>query len=228
MKKILFLYASLEPYVIGCLEYFSKNNYDFEIIFVKNDESEINSEISNLKIFSSSSIGNLFDFCVGLKPNLIIVSGRMFKKYLKVARHFKGNVKIVTVGDTIYDNSFKGLMKIIFRKFLYHKYFDFFWGVGSLQTAHALSVGFNKENIFENFYVSNFENGEVKSFFNTKKKINVLTVARLVDEKNLINTAQIIDDINKKYNFEIKYNIIGIGPLKKSLKNTNVSIYTVI
>lgn len=218
MKKILFLYATLEPYILGCLEYFSKKNHDFEIIFVKNDKKKIDSNQKNLKIFSSTRIVNLLDFCNDYNPNLIVISGRMFKNYLKIARLYKGRVKIVTVEDTIFENSFRGLIKILFQKFIYHRYFDYFWGIGSLQTAFALSIGFKKENIFENFYVSNFENNQVKSFFNTQKKTKVLTVARLVDEKNLIQTARLIDKINIKRNLDIKYNIIGEGPLREELR----------
>ena len=96
MKKILFLYATLEPYILGCLEYFSKNNDDFEIFFVKNDKKKFLPKQKNLKIFSSSGILNLLDFCNDLNPNLIIISGRMFKNYLKLIIFNGGNHKIST------------------------------------------------------------------------------------------------------------------------------------
>ena len=41
----------------------------------------------------------------------------------------------------------------VFSKYLYRQYFSSYWGMGSLQTANALSLGFNPARIYENFYV---------------------------------------------------------------------------
>lgn len=221
MKKIIFLYASLEPYINGCIDFFSQENKDFQIIFIKNDEKEVISRFPNLKIYNSSKIEKLLNFCIDINPDLLIISGRMFPSYLKVAKYFKGKVKTVTVSDTIFDSSLRGFLKILFQKTLYHKYFGYFWGVGSLQTAHAFSIGYTKEKIFENFYVSNIDNIDFKNIFNPGNKTKILTVARLVKEKNLIQTAETIDSLNKEQNFEIQFNIIGEGPQEEELRKFN-------
>ena len=149
---------------------FFKNNNDFEIFLLKMTRKKFLPKQKNLKIFSSSRIFNLLDFCNDLNPNLIVISGRMYKNYLKVARFYKGKVKIVTVEDTIFKYSLRGLLKFYFKG-LFTIDILIISGEWFLQTAFALSIGFKIENIFENFYVSNFENNQVKSF-NSQKRQN--------------------------------------------------------
>jgi CMP-N-acetylneuraminic acid synthetase len=42
-----------------------------------------------------------------------------------------------------------------------------------------------------------------------------------VKEKNLIQTADIIDSLNKEQSFEIQFNIIGVGPQEEELRKFN-------
>jgi len=218
-KKIIFLYAVLEPYIIGSLEYFVNSNKDFDITVIKTDNRIYRSKNHNLNIYSITEIQDLLKFCVSIKPQILIVSGRMEKSYLKVSKYYRNKIKTVMVSDGTFDLSLKGLFKILFQKSLYHKFFNFYWGVGSLQTAHALSLGFRKDKIFENFYTSAIEHNEPKITFNEKKSLRILSVARLDKEKNLQLTARTIESINNKYNYDIQFNIIGDGPLKKQLQN---------
>jgi len=218
-KSIIFLYAVLEPYIIGSLEYFVNQNKDFDITVIKTDSRIYSGKNRNLKIYSILDIQDLLSFCMSIKPQVLIVSGRMEKSYLTVSKYYRNKIKTVMVSDGIFNLSLKGLFKILFQKSLYHRYFNYYWGVGSLQTAHALSLGFRKDKIFENFYTSAIEHNEPKITFNEKKSLRILSVARLDKEKNLELSASTIDAINNEFNFDIQFNIIGDGPLKKQLQN---------
>ena len=230
-KNIIFLYAELTPYLIGCLNYFIKKNEIYKLYIVYNNvfaKLEIENKfgcsfISNKKFQSQEE---LFKFCVNLNPCVLIVSGRMSSDYLYVSRSMRGLTTRVTVQDTLYRNSFKQIITRKLSYILYLRYFDKFWGVGELQRKFAKDIGFKDENIFNGFYVADkkfFEKSNIFSFKN--KNLNILFIGRLVKEKNIIRLLEVINKINHKNNSNHKVTIIGSGPLIDKIKEYDVVNY---
>jgi glycosyltransferase involved in cell wall biosynthesis len=233
MKKIeiIFLYAEITPYINDSFEnYLNKNkNISLTVIYFSQKNNlwlkKGKLSYSHVCIDKFTSKFDLLKFCKNLNPKTIFVSGRMNIRYLYVARKLKSTIKIVTVQDTQIDNSVKQFLFKVFSIFLYHRYFNEFWGVGSLQSAFAYKVGFKKHHIHQGFYVCNsiFTKHKIKS--NDSKNLKILFIGRLVKEKNILNLSNLIEKINIKMKSFHELIVIGDGILKHEMsKNSSTKL----
>ncbi len=221
-QNIIFLYAELTPYFVGCLNFFFNSYTNFNILVVYDDKfrtvitDNIRFNLKEKNDFKTKK--ELLEYCKKFQPSLILISGRMFKDYLFVARKFKGICKTVTVQDTVYSKTFKQFIIRLFSQVLYRRYFDYFWGVGELQEKFALSIGYKKENTFKGFYVADkiFFKANKKNNFNPKN-MNFLFIGRLVKEKNILRLVKIIKSINKRDKSSHYITIIGDGYLRSDI-----------
>lgn len=230
-NKILFLYAEITPYLIGCLKNLVISypkihlNVVCKKIFSNLELKELDFKILLKDNFKSKD--DFFEYVTDFDPNLLIVSGRMDQDYLSISRKYKNKINVVTVQDTMFSFSFKQFIKTLFSNSLYHKYFNNFWGVGTMQSKFAKSIGFKENNIKTGFYVADeifFKNKrEIK--FEGVKNFNFLYVGRLVKEKNIIKAAKVIDKINLKSKSQHKLLLIGEGYLLSKLKKYNCIKY---
>lgn len=228
-NRILFLYAEVTPYFEKSVNYFNSlhTNYNIAIVQLDNKKTSTYEPVLNKNIIfrnksSFKKQEEFYKFCEDFSPKLLLVSGRMDRSYLKIAKKFKKHINVVTIQDTQFNFNVSQLVKILFSKYLYRQYFSSYWGMGSMQTANALSLGFNPSRIYENFYVGSLGEPAINhKKFNKKESTTILSVARLVEEKNLEKLAQSIELINKEYNYTCKVLICGEGPLDKNLKSFN-------
>ena len=103
--------------------------------------------------------------------------------YLFIAKKLKNKVLRVTFQDTLFQRTLKQLLQRIFSRFLYKRYFDKFWGVGSQQIKFAKSLGYKTNDIHKGFYVADkiFFNNHVSTVI--KENLQFLFIGRLVKEK---------------------------------------------
>tara|TARA_B100000963_G_scaffold341505_1_gene341264 strand:- start:839 stop:1912 length:1074 start_codon:yes stop_codon:yes gene_type:complete len=217
-KNILFLYAQITPYLLGCINYYTSNNTNNNIAVIYLDvfkNLQLNSkkryQLIPKKNFSDRK--EIIDFTLKFKPDVILISGRMDKDYLAITKIFANKIKRITLQDTMYQNTFKQFIQSVFSKYLYRQYFDKFWGVGVPQTAFAKRIGFKPTDINDGFYVADkiFFDNNVAFKYNNVKELTVLFIGRLVREKNIINLAKAIESINSINNSSHKLTIIGEG-----------------
>ncbi len=231
MKSIIFLYPELTPYFIGCLNSFSSNFPEINLHIVYNNKFQkltINksAQYSLIKRDKFENKQKLYQHCSMLKPSLIIISGRMYSDYLYVAKKLKKICTRVTVQDTQYKKSFKQFIIRRFSFYLYKRYFDKFWGVGSSQRKFAIDIGYDQKDIFNGFYVADkifFEASKKDNF--SKKDLSFLFIGRLVSEKNILRLVRLIESFNIKNNSSHKINIIGDGYLKRMIIKYNCVDY---
>ena len=223
-NKIIFLYAELTPYLLGCLQFFTEENPNLTIrVYYHNVFNELDLNVTSIEFIDRKIFKTKLELYQDVKknsPQVLLISGRMDKGYLFVAKKFRDNILRVCLFDTIYRNDIKNLIKKIFSKILYKQYFDVMWGVGKLQEKFALEVGYKPKSILNGFYVAD------KKFFNNtftpnfhRNNYNFLFIGRLVKEKNILNFAQAIENINNKTNSSHKLGVIGEGYLKPSIIN---------
>lgn len=115
-----------------------------------------------------------------------------------------------------------GINDISYNKYLnVYKYFDKIIGVSeaSIKTfEETFKESKGKIELINNFIDTNkiIEKAQLIIDVNyCKDKLNVLSIGRLVEEKGFDRIIKLA----KKYEKEIKFNIIGDGPLKETLKN---------
>lgn len=223
VKNVIFLYPELTPYFIGCLNSFCYNfpKINLHIVYNNKFQNLIVNENAKYSLIKRSEFQNkekLFEYCIGLRPSIIIISGRMFSDYLYVAKKIKKVCTRVTVQDTLYRKSLKQLVLKNLSFCLYKRYFDKFWGVGTLQRKFALDIGFKEKDIYNGFYVADkifFESSKKDSF--SKKNLAFLFIGRLVKEKNIMRLVKLLELINIKDNSDHRINIIGDGYLKNKI-----------
>lgn len=225
-NNIVFLYAEVTPYLMGCIKHFSSMYPQYNIIVFYLDV------FSNIKIKKTKqykfipktkfkSRNNLLDYVIKLNPAIILISGRMDNDYLFIAKKLKNKVLRVTLQDTMFQKTLKQLFQRIFSRFLYKRYFDKFWGVGSQQTKFAKSLGYKTNNIHKGFYVADkiFFNNHVKIVI--KENLQFLFIGRLVKEKNILILANAIETINNQRSTKHKLIVIGEGYQYNNLKKIN-------
>ncbi len=229
-SNIVFLYAELTPYLLGCINYYCDRNTEKKIIVIYLDVfkninllTKENLELIPKKDFND--LDTLKEFIKKRKPQTIIVSGRMDRDYLKVAKLFKKSSILVTVQDTMYQNTLKQFIQSCLSKYLYKSYFDKFWGVGISQTKFAKRIGFKDDDIKEGFYVADeiFFKNSITVNYENHNHLNFLFIGRLAKEKNILRLIRAIELINKKFSTNHKLKIIGEGlELNKILKFKSV------
>jgi len=229
-NNIIFLYAELTPYLIGCLQSFIEENSNLSIrVYYHNVFNKLDLNITSIEFIDRKIFKNELELYYDVKknkPKVLLISGRMDKGYLFVAKKFKNTIQRVCLFDTIYRNDILNLIKKLFSKYLYKQYFDVMWGVGKLQEKFALEIGYKSENIRNGFYVADkkFSDNNFTPNFH-RKNYNFLFIGRLVKEKNILNFAQAIENLNNKTNSNHKLGVIGEGYLKPSIINFSCTNY---
>lgn len=217
-KKIIFLYAQITPYLLGCINNYIKVNPNNNIVIIyldifKNLNLTIN---KNCKLIPKKNFNDrkeMESFILNYGPDVILISGRMDKDYLIISKNFANKITRVTIQDTMNQKTFKQFIQSLLSKYLYRKYFDKFWGVGIPQTSFAKKIGFKSCDISEGFYVADkiFFDSKIIIDYNGFKNLNFLFIGRLVKEKNIVNLATAIESINFKNRSSHTLTIIGEG-----------------
>ena len=89
-NKVLFLYAEITPYLIGCVKNFVRSYPKIQLnivckkVFSNLELKELDFEIVLKENFKSQD--DFFKYVTDFDPNLIIVSGRMDKDYISVSK----------------------------------------------------------------------------------------------------------------------------------------------
>ena len=215
--SIVFLYAEITPYLLGCINFFNEKNKDIALTIIYNKvfpTLDLESQKAHFICRNKFKTKKHFLFEIKkLNPNILLVSGRMDSYYLYVSRKLKHYSTRVCLFDTIHRKDFTQYLKKIFSGFLYKPYFDYMWGVGTPQIAFALDIGYKIEKIKRGFYVADtifFKNFFQPNFIS--KNFNFLFIGRLVKEKNIITLASVIDKINLEFNSNHRLGVIGEGP----------------
>jgi glycosyltransferase involved in cell wall biosynthesis len=197
-KKILFFYAYMMPYteamILSLLTDFKCKMFviywgsDNKVQYISNYPDKI--ECYNR---SNLSLQDLRFIVSSFSPDLVYVSGRMDKGYLKTIKKHLTKIPIVMGCDTQLNRGFKQKVQKILANFLYHQYFTHIWVAGKRQYAFAKYIKFKEEQILSNLY-----SGDTNLFSNIVKpksiKRRILFVGRLEKIKNI---DKLIDAWNK-------------------------------
>jgi glycosyltransferase involved in cell wall biosynthesis len=199
-KKILFLYAEIMGYTESILDELLIN-FKVDLTVIENDSLKVSSyEVKNKLGFRykrKSDIKNLFEHCISINPDLVYVSGRMDPDYLKLAKYFKKNGKIVVSGfDSIWLGNFRQHIGSLLSFMFYKPYFTHAWVAGFKQYDYVKKMGFKNSNIIFNLYSANM------AIFGSKQKIkenigntNILYVGRITKIKGVDLLIQAFADI---------------------------------
>ena len=224
MNNLIVLYAEVMPYNVVAFEAFVDKYEDYNLhVFCWDENKKLTPYKQPLhkSIFYYNELE--FDYfqlknkIEELNPKLILISGRMEKKYLKIALWAKKN-NIITVSNS--DNQYLGTLKNriakIFSYFLYRRYFNYMQVPGKNQIDFCLKMGFKREQIFIPQCTANCSLF-LQNDYEKNSKEYILFLGRLENVKGielLIQTHKELYSVNK---IKDKLMVIGNGSLKDEL-----------
>ncbi len=231
-KNILVMYAEVMPYNVVAFEAFINKHQIYNLHVVCWGERKKLTKYKepkhqNITYYKEENFSqkDLFNLYNNLKPALVLVSGRMEKKYLKIAKIAKKD-KIIVVGnsDNQYIGSFKNIISVILSKFLYHQYFDYMQVPGQLQYEFCRKLGFKNDKIIFPQYTADvklFEQ-EYQNTIESRKYNDILFIGRLEQIKGIDLLIKVHQELYNSNLISEKLIVIGSGSIENQL-NFNYS-----
>ena len=226
MLKILFLYSSLNGFLLSTLRSLYKSNKFFSIDLVYWDKNITsgnkfkdikNFEFINFHKRSELDLKKLKTFVYKLEPQIIYISGWMDKDYIKALnyyRKFNNNHKTICGFDDQWFGTTRQFIGSIFFKIFLKKYFDKAWVSGSPQYHYAKKFGFKSKHIIFNLLSADSDLFSVKTTLNKR----IVYVGRLEPEKGpdlLIEAYRKLSENERK---ALPLTMIGDGTLLSEIQ----------
>jgi glycosyltransferase involved in cell wall biosynthesis len=173
---------------------------------------------------SDFNTAGLKEFIDKKAPQIIFISGRMDKSYLTVAAYFKAKgISIISACDNQWFGTVKNRVAALFSKYIYHRYFTYFWVPGRRQFEFAKRVGYS------NKYILGYSLCADTAFFNEafRNKLQhnnyfprtIVFVGRFAAEKGLDLLVDAFTEFKREIQSDWKLILVGAGPI--SISSTN-------
>lgn len=198
-------------------------NYEDQIAVISWDQRKLTPHQSKKedKIIyyqrSTFSDSDIKKYIIDYAPDLIYVSGRMDKGYLKAIKKWKSKIPIVSGCDNQWQGSLKNQFASLLSYYLYKQYFTHIWVPGPLQYEFARRMGYRQENIILNLYTGNremFKSSE-RTHGNTKR---IVFIGRLDPVKGLNFLVKAYQQLPPAIQKEWELLLIGEGKMRLQLE----------
>ncbi len=225
-KNIFILYAEVMPYNVVSFETLvdSNENFNLHVVCWGSDKKLTKYKQPNhpkIKYYDKSKLSyiDIFSIYKNTNPQLLLISGRMEKDYLKLALVARRDKKIVVgTSDNQYTGSLKQKVATLFSSYLYKRYFEYMLVPGLFQYEYQRRLGYKKESILFPQYCANIKLFE-QAFLNKSdlKKNGILFLGRLHQIKGIELLIKVHKELFENKTITDKLIIIGDGPLKNEL-----------
>ncbi|MCO5274715.1 MAG: glycosyltransferase family 4 protein [Flavobacteriales bacterium] len=160
MKKVLFLYTEISPYLVAGLGHLVAHNA-VEVHLVRwpvNKEAPFSfPDLPQVTVHERTSLDleGLRALVKGLAPDVILASGWVDKAYLRVCQDArKRGIPTVMASDTAWRGDLRQWFAVGAARLWLHRTFSHAWVTGEAQARYAAHLGFAKERIRRGFYVA--------------------------------------------------------------------------
>ncbi len=158
MKRFLFLYTELAPYVLACLKALVEK-HDVEVHLVRwpvNAEAPFELEFpGRFKVYERHAVDDesLVRLVQALKPDIAFASGWVDKGYLAACREMRKQGRpAVMCSDTAWRGDVRQVAAAIAARFWIKGTFSHAWVTGEAQASYAAKLGFTEESVRKGFY----------------------------------------------------------------------------
>jgi glycosyltransferase involved in cell wall biosynthesis len=232
-KTILILYAEIMPYNVATFDALLNKYSDYTLHVVSWGTDKKLTKYQQpahdkIKYYDKSQLtySDIVSLYKSVNPQLVLISGRMEKEYLKLALLAKKEHKIVVgTSDNHYTGSLKQKIATLFSNFLYKRYFEYILVPGIFQYEYQRRLGYNKNKILFPQYCANttlFEQSFLQD--GTTKKEGILFLGRLHPIKGIEMLVDVHKELYDLKKVEDKLIVIGDGVLKDKLNLDNEHI----
>jgi len=153
--NIIYLYSEVMPYTIGVMRELVRS-FGYQVDCIYWDERKrtpfLPVDEAGITFHKRSDFDavTLSHFIESRMPSVIYVVGRMDPLYLAAARRFRKQYRIVTGSDNQWNGSRKQWLSVLLSRWIYHRYFDYFWVPGNRQHKFARMMGYPEDRIIPN------------------------------------------------------------------------------
>lgn len=222
MARILFLYSEMMPYMEAVLKELA-DHFGDQVAVISWDQRKLtpyqtrehNRVVHSWR--SKFSNTDLIEYIKDYSPDLIYVSGRMDKGYLKAIMGWKGKIPVISGSDNQWKGSIKYRIARLFSYYLYRQYFTHIWVPGPLQYEFARRMGFVEERIIPNLYAGNKELFASRSHDKSKIK-RIVFIGRLDPVKGLNYLVKAYQQLPILLQQEWQLLLIGEGKMRQQLE----------
>lgn len=159
----------------------------------------------------------LEDLVERVSPEILYVSGRMDKGYLKASvKARRKGIVVVSGFDEQWKPTLKNFIIVAASYWLYKKYFDFMWVPGPYQYTFAKKMGYTDQQIIEGVYASDTTLFQ-EAFHTSSTKKQFIFTGRLAKEKGIHLLIDAFIASKKRQAHDWQLVLIGNGPLKSSI-----------
>ena len=223
IKKILLLWSQLADYSVASLRKLSENkDVELYIIHRKNDPNAPYEgfDLSFFKkevYFEKENEKELYDFCVTLNPDIIIMASWNYSFYMSVARQCKkAGTYVVSTFDGQWLGTPKQRLGILSSPFFLKPAIDNFFVPGDRQASFARKLGYKSP--FIGYYSANTERFcNVQPLGSSSNKF--IFVGRLVSVKGIDCLMSAYKKYRKEVNNPWNLVICGKGELQHLVEN---------
>ncbi|WP_276133827.1 glycosyltransferase [Polluticoccus soli] len=224
-KNIVYLYSEVMPYAITIMRVL-RDNFNANIDCICWDKNKntpfVPTDMDRVKFHKRSGFDRqgLIDFIEERKPEIIFISGRMDHGYLSIIPHFRAKgIPVISACDNQWYGTVKNWLAALCSRYIYHRYFEYFWVPGRRQFEFAKRVGFSNNNILGyslSADVDRFKQAhtERKNLHSGKFPKNIVFVGRFVKAKGLDILVKAFAEFKKEMQSDWKLIVVGTGPLK--------------
>ena len=151
--RVLFLYAEVTGYLMACLRALKQHPEVTEIRLyegLNTAETHFDFSAENLEVLNATtkSAAELWPEVRDFKPDVVFVSGWMFRKYYTLARWLKKSGATLLIGnDTPWYGNPRQRFGALVSPFWLRPVYDFMWVPGVYQYEFARRLGFPKDRI---------------------------------------------------------------------------------
>ncbi|MBC8053459.1 MAG: glycosyltransferase family 4 protein [Sphingobacteriaceae bacterium] len=220
-RKLLLLWAPLADYSVACMKALAKKNVELYIVF-QGGESDAPYDQFDLSFckkaiaYSKDKESELFDYCMKLAPDVIMMSSWNYRFYMSVSRECKKRgTYVVSTFDGQWTGTLKQRLGILSSSVFLKPAIDNFFVPGDRQANFARKLGYN--NPFLGYYSANTERFKDVTINQGERKF--IFVGRLVPVKGI----QYLMSAYKKYRASVDNPwgliICGKGALKHLCEN---------
>ena len=224
MKKVLYLYSEISPYLEPLFDIFVKKySIDLHVVYLDKKKLTPYKHIENSKIkFYKRSMYNyveINELANQIKPNFIFCVGWMDLGYLyTLFKSRRKGVDVVCGFDEIWKNTIRQNIGGFLFKFFGKLFYNYAFVSFTLQYEFARKLGFNKKNILMNALSAN-----VKLFNVSERKFKIKTrnypktfifVGQFIHRKGLKELVEAYRIYKNDLNGTWKLVLVGDGPLK--------------
>lgn len=234
-KRILFLAATMQPFLASGIQSLLRQNKDVEVILYCKNFTEfrffdfVPDERFTIYTYDYEPETFFWPTIKDYNPDVVFCAGWMYTRYLNWVTTFKTNgAKTICAMDTQWQGSLKQKLFVLAAPFIILKAFTHAWIPGGRQEEYALRLGFKMEQLLHHLYAPDTKlfAESFTQFLKNNSSIfpkTFLYVGRF-EEHKLGNFLRAFNQLSIAQLQGWKLHLVGEGSMDLSMFTSNSSI----